>query len=158
LKELRSIFEPQTIGTPDFNFTLDSPTFSKQEDVDTKGTKSIPNPATVTRSEPSVPNPPPLDKTPIVEQGTAFKQLLPIVPVIKNNLPSKITDVVPLPKKENVCPPPVCPPPVCPPPVCPRQVCPKPQCPVVKCPKSKCPDMRDFIRKDSIPCWACKIK
>lgn len=28
------------------------------------------------------------------------------------------------------------------------------QCP----PQIKCPDMRHYIRKDSIPCWACKLK
>jgi hypothetical protein len=28
-----------------------------------------------------------------------------------------------------------------------------------KCPPApKCPDMRDYIRKDSIPCWGCKLK
>jgi len=28
-----------------------------------------------------------------------------------------------------------------------------------KCPPAvQCPDMRDYIRKDSIPCWACKLK
>lgn len=61
----------------------------------------------------------------------------------------------------NRCPPapaPVCPPPkpVCPSPACPP---PKPACPP-KPPKCKCPpmpDMSDYIRKDSIPCWACKI-
>lgn len=64
----------------------------------------------------------------------------------------------------NRCPPPApaptCPPPkpVCPPPkpACPP---PKPACPP-KPPKCKCPpmpDMSDYIRKDSIPCWACKI-
>jgi len=25
-------------------------------------------------------------------------------------------------------------------------------------PAVQCPDMRDYIRKDSIPCWACKLK
>ena len=30
----------------------------------------------------------------------------------------------------------------------------KQQCP----PAVQCPDMRDYIRKDSIPCWACKLK
>lgn len=28
-------------------------------------------------------------------------------------------------------------------------------CPQQKCPV--CPDMRNYIRKDSIPCWACKL-
>ncbi len=59
----------------------------------------------------------------------------------------------------NQCPPPLpLPKPVCPPPkpVCPP---PKPTCPP-KPPKCKCPpmpDMSDYIRKDSIPCWACKL-
>ena len=37
-------------------------------------------------------------------------------------------------------------------PVCP--ICPvAPSCP----PQKQCPDMRDYIRKDKIPCWACDI-
>ena len=37
------------------------------------------------------------------------------------------------------------------------QRCPPQKCPPHKCPNTVCPDMRDFIRKDSIPCWACKL-
>jgi hypothetical protein len=35
-----------------------------------------------------------------------------------------------------------------------------PECAECKrCPKQRqCPDMRDYIRKDSIPCWGCKLK
>jgi hypothetical protein len=33
------------------------------------------------------------------------------------------------------------------------RTCPSP--PATQCPT--CPDMRDYIRKDSIPCWACKL-
>lgn len=35
-----------------------------------------------------------------------------------------------------------------------------PKCaPVKKCPPQKlCPDLTDYIRKDSIPCWNCKLK
>ncbi len=43
-------------------------------------------------------------------------------------------------------------PPACKPkpkPVCKPKPEPKPAC--------KCPDMRDYVRKDSIPCWACKL-
>jgi hypothetical protein len=46
----------------------------------------------------------------------------------------------------------------CPPkPRCP----PKPQCPpqrIKYVPNPNCPDLRDYIRKDSIPCWGCKLK
>ena len=41
---------------------------------------------------------------------------------------------------------------------CPPRQCPPPSCPPKKCPNVTCPDLRDYIRKDSIPCWACKLK
>lgn len=35
----------------------------------------------------------------------------------------------------------------------------KPKCaPKPSCPPPSCPDMTDYIRKDSIPCWGCKLK
>jgi hypothetical protein len=36
-----------------------------------------------------------------------------------------------------------------------KPVCPVHIEPIKGCPK--CPDMRDYVRKDSIPCWACKL-
>lgn len=36
----------------------------------------------------------------------------------------------------------------------PRRCPPQRKCP----PQQQCPDMRDYIRKDSIPCWGCKLK
>jgi hypothetical protein len=65
-----------------------------------------------------------------------------------------------------VKPPPACPPPPpadCPVPLPPQRCIPKrSSCPPKKpkCPKPKCPpmpDMSEYIRKDSIPCWACKL-
>ena len=47
---------------------------------------------------------------------------------------------------------PVCPP--CPQPICPELKCPPPpRCP----PQKQCPDMKDYIRKDNIPCWGCQL-
>ena len=45
----------------------------------------------------------------------------------------------------------------------PSQLLQCPKCPVCKpapkCPPQKmCPDLTDYIRKDSIPCWNCKLK
>ena len=51
--------------------------------------------------------------------------------------------------------PPVCPTPACPTPVCPTPVCPK--CPACKNIPKPCPNMQQYIRKDSIPCWGCKL-
>lgn len=57
------------------------------------------------------------------------------------------------------CPKPVCPKPACPNPICPRPVCPTQKCP--QCPEpipaKPCPNMQNYIRKDMIPCWGCKL-
>jgi hypothetical protein len=44
-----------------------------------------------------------------------------------------------------------------------KHTCPKPtviyktQTQYVPAPTNECPDLRDFIRKDQIPCWNCKL-
>ena len=64
----------------------------------------------------------------VLEQGKAFQQTLPKTETaVKEIIKERIVEV-PVPR------------------TCPRQEA----CPT-------CPDMQQYIRKDSIPCWACKL-
>lgn len=64
----------------------------------------------------------------VLEQGKAFQQTLPKTETaVKEIIKERIVEV-PVPR------------------ACPRQEA----CPT-------CPDMQQYIRKDSIPCWACKL-
>jgi len=171
LKQLKALLEPQAIGTPDFAFTA-SPTLPPAQPPLTSGTVKTPEPVDNKCSKPALPNPTPDTKTPAIEQGANFQQTKPNptlttvtnkAPVLSTASPASMFVPIdalaakaahkPQPTEE---PEPVikqekhkCPPaPKCPP----ARKCPK--CP----PAPQCPDMRDYIRKDSIPCWACKLK
>jgi hypothetical protein len=65
----------------------------------------------------------------VLQQGRVFQESKPLaqIPQVKEIIKERIVHV-PVPR---TCPP-------------------KQDCPV-------CPDMRNYIRKDSIPCWACKL-
>ena len=70
----------------------------------------------------------PQDASKALEQGKAFQQTLPKrETAVKEIIKERIVEV-PVPR------------------TCPRQEA----CPT-------CPDMQQYIRKDSIPCWACKL-
>jgi hypothetical protein len=160
IQQLKTIFEPATTGTPDFQFSIPtaSPTLPPQPETQRSGAKPVPDGATTQSSRPSVPNPPATKTTDSIQQGAAFQQTLPLPPMVKpNHVPAK-TDVVPRldDAEEEVE--------TEPKPIRkqkPRTVIKYVEVPA-KCPppppQPKCPDMRDYIRKDSIPCWACKLK
>ena len=98
------------------------------------------------KSQPGVPDEKP-KASDALAQGQALKTMQPKVQAPENEpkvIVKKEYVKVPVPRK---CPPP----PKCPPPrKCPPQrVCP---------PHVQCPDMSQYIRKDSIPCWGCKLK
>ena len=112
------------------------------------------------------PTPPPMPTppmpTPLPEPNKSIEHIEKALPPPKESIESFMKDFsieVPKPKPKTPEPitttPVVCPPcPTCP--VCP--VC--PVCPTdkKKCPPPKvCPNMQDYIRKDQIPCWGCKI-
>ncbi len=77
----------------------------------------------------------------------ALQQGKAALETMKKPVPEREPEV--LVKKEYIQVPAKCPPP----PKCPK--CPSsPKCP----PQVQCPDMTQYIRKDSIPCWGCKLK
>lgn len=166
IQQLKTIFQPATTGTPDFQFAIPTttPNPPPAPEMQRSGAIPVPDGATTQSSTPSVPNPPAPKTTDSIQQGAAFQQTLPLPPIVKAEPAPAKTDVVPSLKEEEdndddepepdpkprrrqktrtiikyVEIPRKCPPP-------------QPQ------PKPKCPDMRDYIRKDSIPCWACKLK
>lgn len=154
LKQLKTMFQPSTIGTPDFQFSVTSPTPSIVPDVQRQGTTPVPDGTPTTSSTPSVPNPPSQVSTDSTNQGAAFQQTLPLPPAVSLSSIPATTDIVPL-DNNNVPPNPPLEPQVITKYVeVPRKCPPPPRCP----PPPQCPDMRDYIRKDSIPCWACKLK
>lgn len=93
-----------------------------------------------------------------LDQGTAFKSK---TEQVKKEETVDQTNEVPVAREEvntvttiQACP--ACPPPPkCPPPT---QCAPPPPptiCPVV--PEKQCPDLRNYVRKDQIPCWGCSL-
>ena len=158
LKQLKDILQPQLVDTPDFD-KLPSPTATPPV-IKTSGTTTTPDGATTSSSTPATPNPLPVAST-VLDQGAAFKQSIstaavniPTAPVktVKKTTVSPITMFVKDAEEAPVAPrikyievPKKCPPP----PKCPTP----PKCP----PQVQCPDMRPYIRKDSIPCWSCKL-
>jgi len=85
----------------------------------------------------------------LLSQGTLFKSTL-------NKPPEKTPENHETTISPNISQCPACP--TCPPaPKCPpAPICP-PAPPAPECPEKQCPDMRNYIRKDEIPCWGCKI-
>lgn len=187
IQQLKTIFQPATTGTPDFQFAIPTSssvaiptnpvtpiTTSGSNDIPTttptpppapetqrNGATPVPDGATTQSSTPSVPNPIPQTTTDSIKQGAAFQQTLPLPPIVKAEPAPAKTDVVPSlsqgedddeqeqesepePRRRKKT----------------RTIIKYVEVPA-KCPpqpKLKCPDMRDYIRKDSIPCWACKLK
>ena len=86
-----------------------------------------PKEAESTKSSPQAVNQPQVPSS-ALEQGRAFQQTKP-------NTNASVKEII----KERIVEVPV-------PRTCPRQEA----CPT-------CPDMQQYIRKDSIPCWACKL-
>lgn len=147
LKQLQELLKPQVIGTPN----LDS--LTKLHDG-----------AETTSSTPATPNTPSTTST-VLAQGAAFQKTIPTKDLSgavvnkETQVPAKSildTTEVTKPKAkydtinytqpqiqyikvpvEKKCPP-------------------QRKCPSIP-PPTQCPDMSQYIRKDSIPCWSCKL-
>ncbi len=140
LKQLQEILKPQVAGTPN----LDSLTKLHDGAETTSSTPANPNSLTTNNST-------------VLAQGAAFQKTIPTKDLsgapVKSILDttdntkskSKVDTInytqpqiqyvkVPVEKK---CPP-------------------QRKCPPIPPPK-QCPDMSQYIRKDSIPCWSCKL-
>ncbi len=107
------------------------------------GLHALPEEHATTKSQPGNPTEAPKVSNALEQGKAALKSL-------QKPTPEREPEV--LVKKEYIRVPAKCPPP----PPCPRvPKCPKvPACP----PQVQCPDMSQYIRKDSIPCWGCKLK
>jgi hypothetical protein len=139
LKQLQEILKPQVVGTPNLG------SLTKLHEG-----------AATTSSTPATPNTPATNST-VLAQGAAFQKTIPTIDLsgapVKSILDttesakpkSKLDSMnytqpqiqyikVPVEKK---CPP-------------------QRKCPSIPPPK-QCPDMSQYIRKDSIPCWSCKL-
>jgi hypothetical protein len=115
----------------------------ESEPIKAVGAKELPKDASSTKSQPATSHED-ASKSSALEQGKSFEETIPksnANPVVVERV---IEKVVRVPRK-------------CPKQECPKQECPKQKCPKQECPSPVCPDMRDYIRKDSIPCWACKL-
>ena len=156
IKQLQSLLQPQTIGTPDFAF---SPTSVTAPPTQSAGTVKTPEPVATSSSVPALPNPTPDKTSPAIEQGANFQQTKPNpsavtvhdkAPVLSTVSPLSMA----LSKDTHAAHPPLHAPIQEPIIKYVTAIPPTPKCP----PAPKCPDMRDYIRKDSIPCWGCKLK
>jgi hypothetical protein len=103
----------------------------------TESIGNVPSEASTTTSQPATSINDASNKS--LEQGVSFQKTLP---------KCAQEPVEPVPKSQSVD---------CPRANCPRVKCPRVDCPKQKCPAPVCPDMREYIRKDSIPCWGCKL-
>lgn len=130
----------ETLTTPNLEapeIKLPSPTAQPQKPK-SAGAKPQPAPASSKKSQPSA-SKTHADSQESLKQGAAFKNTIPKAP------------------EEHKCPPPR---------VIVKKVpqkCPQPrivykQVPRKCPPQQMCPDMSGYIRKDSIPCWGCKLK
>ena len=140
LADMKRILD-QGLRTPDLS-TLSSlnPPTAELPKLETSGMKASPEAYSTTKSAPgSIYEAP--KKSDGLKQGASFQATIlkptPVPPVEPTVIVKK--EYVQVPQR------------------CPTQKCPTPKCPTPKCPNAVCPDMRDFIRKDSIPCWACKL-
>jgi hypothetical protein len=107
------------------------------------GLQAQPEEHASTKSQPAKPTEAP-KVSDALQQGKAALQTM------QKPAPEREPEV--LVKKQYIRVPAKCPPP----PPCPRapKCPPAPACP----PQVQCPDMTQYIRKDSIPCWGCKLK
>jgi hypothetical protein len=109
----------------------------KPNHKDSHKQKQAPKPSKkpVPKSKPASSNQRPLPSQVLV-QGVAFKETIP-EPILKvktapaNSAVGLVSSSIP-------------------------PICPPPKIKYVKVPNT-CPDMSQYIRKDSIPCWSCKL-
>jgi len=159
-KLLQSMDKVMEFGTP--NFDVNAPVNPSIFNMPSRGIvgntgKSVPMDSEITKSTPqTAEDAKAAEIHPSVglEQGKTFQKSLPSIPVLEivvKNQDSISGSMTPKDRykaykdakrcaRTNICPHPKrCPP---------RRKCPPP---------IQCPDMSQFIRKDSIPCWGCKL-
>lgn len=128
------------LSIPDF---VESPTATSETSVETNGLQPIPKEYETTKSKPSNPILSSDNKISL-KQGESFQS-------IGCTQPSR-----PRPRCVKPSPPRCVRPRPCVKPSPPSCIRPSPSPSPPGCPK--CPNMSDYIRKDSIPCWGCKLK
>ena len=107
----------------------------KQKLVKGKAPAPKPSKKPVTKSKPA-PSKPRKEPSLVLAQGAAYKKTIP-APILKvktapaNSAVGLVSSSIP-------------------------PICPPPKIKYVKVPNT-CPDMSQYIRKDSIPCWSCKL-
>jgi len=143
LDNMKYMLQPNVLTTPDFS-NLPSPTYTAPPPTMSRGSITPPVGSTVAKSQPATPNPE-VVKSSALEQGAAFdaKKAKSTIPDEEKKRTEKSVVSTPAERKERNVTQHRCP--VCAPPI----VCP---------PAPICPNMRDYIKKDSIPCWGCKLK
>jgi hypothetical protein len=100
------------------------------------GTPELAPEGAETNSSTPSPSNPPQTISDVLAQGAAFQETIPApIPEVEKAPANSATGLT----SSSI-------PPVCPP----------PKIKYVKVP-NKCPDMSQYIRKDSIPCWSCKL-
>ena len=141
LKSLESLVTPN-LESPEV--VLASPTAAAKVPM-AEGAKPQPSPASSKKSQPSEPKELE-DSQESLKQGEAFKKTVPKAPEEHKKCPPPRVIEKLVPRK--------CPPPRVIEKIVPRKCPPQRMCP----PQQQCPDMSGYIRKDSIPCWGCKLK
>jgi hypothetical protein len=135
LKSLEMLTTPN-LESPEV--VLPSPTATLTKPL-TSGAKPQPLPASTKKSQPSG-STQINDSQQSLKQGEAFKKTVPKSPEESKKCPPPRVIEKLVPRK-------------CPPPRVIEKLVPR-MCP----PQQQCPDMSGYIRKDSIPCWGCKLK
>lgn len=138
LAEIQALFDTPTV----------SPTAPPQT-VGSSGAKQQPQEYDTSRSRPANPRDAP-EASMALEHGRSFNDTRPITPEFSARLQMQ-APLLARSASTNV-------------PSAAAAACAAPQQPIQQCnpapPETNpnCPDMRDYIRKDSIPCWGCKLK
>lgn len=150
LRNVEALLNSQ-MPTPELDADLPSPTASAPV-IGARGAIAQPKEYETTRSQPQ-PTRAQADPSRVLAQGQSFQSTKPVPRrTVSETQKDDKMDIRRINKQYPVyvprrpfpmpLPTPVCPPPAkCPPPP----------------PPPACPDMRNYIRKDSIPCWGCKL-
>lgn len=141
LKSLETLVTPN-LESPEV--VLPSPTVVAKV-PEAEGAKAQPLPASTEKSQPSESTLTD-DSQESLKQGEAFKKTVPKAPEESEKCPPPRVIEKLVPRR--------CPPPRVIEKLVPRKCPPQRMCP----PQQQCPDMSGYIRKDSIPCWGCKLK
>ena len=160
MRNIQTVLQPQ-LGTPELQSTTLA--VAPTAEVVAKGATAQPASHDKVRSQPSTANVLPatnasLELGKVVQKQQQPQQAAPTIIREIVKVPVPVPEIARCPRT-NACP---VPPAACPRlrnTACPRlrnNACPVPPTACPRCPS--CPDMSAYIRKDSIPCWGCKLK